>query len=173
MVAVVEEEMKHHHLASDRRIKVGVNAFLSFKDFNMIFWSGFTPCLYRRDLYCLEKCDRYKRRPKIKINYFFSFCSELTWPGWGRNQAQESWDKIESHSCHRHLHQHNQQPQRWSFMGGKTGNFEDYIWGEQERRNAPFNYEFPNLVISLEVLRGTESNKNNSSILLQANTSPV
>ena len=39
VVVVVEvvEEMKPYHLASDRRIKVGVNAFLSFKDFNMIF----------------------------------------------------------------------------------------------------------------------------------------
>ena len=38
MAVVEEEEMKHHHhLASDPRIKVGVNAFLSFKDFNMIF----------------------------------------------------------------------------------------------------------------------------------------
>ena len=105
MLMEVVEEMKSRHLASDWRIKVGVNAFLSFKDFNMIFWSGFTPCLYRRDLYCLEKCDRYKRRPKIKINYFFSF-QRANLTSWGRNQAQESWDKIESHSCHRHLHQH-------------------------------------------------------------------
>ena len=37
MVAVEVVEMKHRHLASDQRIKVGVNAFLSFKDFNMIF----------------------------------------------------------------------------------------------------------------------------------------
>ena len=37
LMLVVVVEMKPRHLASDRRIKVGVNAFLSFKDFNMIF----------------------------------------------------------------------------------------------------------------------------------------
>ena len=77
------------HLARERGIKVGVNAFLDFKDFNMIFLSCYTPRLYKMDLYCLEKCDRYKRRPKIKINYFFSF-QQANLTGWGRNQAQES-----------------------------------------------------------------------------------
>ena len=37
LMVVLVVEMKHRHLASDRRIKVGVNAFLNFKDFNMIF----------------------------------------------------------------------------------------------------------------------------------------
>ena len=74
VVVILELQMKpQHHLAPEWRIKVGVNAFLDFKDFNMIFLSCYTPRLYRLDLYCLEKCDRYKRRPGIKIDYSFIF----------------------------------------------------------------------------------------------------
>ena len=56
VVVILELQMKpQHHLAPEWRIKVGVNAFLDFKDFNMIFLSCYTPRLYRLDLYCLEK----------------------------------------------------------------------------------------------------------------------